>query len=62
MQGEYDEQERVLRDLQLPYRSVATTDPRFVDGEALKKARFLFWNCGMPPSERLLARLESGLR
>lgn len=62
VQGEYDHQERVLRDLSIPYRSVAPTDPRFVTGEPLKKARFVFWNCGMPPSERLLDRLAPQLR
>ncbi len=62
VQGEYDHQERVLRELHIPYRSVATTDPRLESGEALRKARFLFWNCGMPPSERLLKRLVPVVR
>ncbi len=62
VQGEYDHQERVLRELHIPYRSVASTDPRLESGEALRKARFLFWNCGMPPSERLLRRLVPVVR
>jgi len=62
VQGEYDHQERVLRELHIPYRSVAPTDPRLESGDVLRKARFLFWNCGMPPSERLLKRLVPVVR
>jgi hypothetical protein len=62
VQGEYDHQERVLRELKIPYRSVGPTEPTFVSGEVLKKARFVFWNCGMAPSDRLLERLAPSLR
>lgn len=62
VQGEYDHQEHVLRDLQIPFRTVGHYEARFVSGEALRRPRFVFWNCGNDPPRRILERIRPPLR
>jgi hypothetical protein len=62
VQGEYDHHEHVLRDLQIPYRTMGHYEPRFVSGEALRRPRFVFWNCGNDPPRRVLDRIAPHLR
>ncbi|MFM8979309.1 MAG: hypothetical protein ACKOSS_02425, partial [Planctomycetia bacterium] len=62
VQGEYDHHEHVLRDLQIPYRSVGYYEPRFASGEMLRRPRFVFWNCGNDPPQRVIDRVAGPLR
>lgn len=62
VQGEYDHHEHVLRDLQIPHRSIGHYEPRFASGEALRRPRFVFWNCGNDPPRRVVERIAKPLR
>jgi hypothetical protein len=62
VQGEFDHQERVLRELGIEFVNISPHDPRVFSGEAFRRPRFVFWNCGHGAPPRRMARLAPSVR
>lgn len=62
LQGEFDHMERVLRELGIEFVNISPHDPRVFSGEAFRRPRFVFWNCGHGAPPRRMARLAPSVR